>query len=212
MKKPVIILGAYELGKVALDILQKNGLVVYGFLDDDQALQGQAINHVPVLGSTTEEQYLDLIGDQCDVFIAIAQQAKRQHLATMLREQRQVVPINAIHPSAIIAESATFGCGNLVNASVNIGTDTTLGSYCVLHTQATIEHDAVVKDFVQVGAGGIVGAGVILNERVFVGAGAIVVAGVEIGAAASVGAGSVVLANVKSGKAVLGNPAMLIKR
>lgn len=169
MKKPVIILGAHELGKVALDILQKNGLVVYGFLDDDQALQGQAINHVPVLGSTTEEQYLDLIGEQCDVFIAIAQQAKRQHLATMLREQRQVVPINAIHPSAMIAGSATFGCGNLVNASVNVGADTTLGSYCMLHTQATIEHDAVVNDFVQVGAGGIVGAGVILNARVFVG-------------------------------------------
>jgi|688.fasta_scaffold274260_1 sugar O-acyltransferase (sialic acid O-acetyltransferase NeuD family) len=211
MGKPIIILGAHELGKIALDILQQNGLIVYGFLDDDHTLQGKAVNHVPILGNTTEEQYLDLIGKQCDVFIAMEQQAKRQHLATILREQRKVVPINAIHPSAIIAESVTLGCGNLVNASVNIGADTTLGSYCILNTQATIECNTVIKDFVQVGVGGIVGAGVTLTERVFIGAGAIVVAGVEIGTAASIGAGSVVLANVKSGQAVLGNPATPFK-
>ncbi len=211
MGKPVIILGAQGLGKVALDILQKTGLIVYGFLDDDHALQGQAINHVPILGNTTEEQYLDLIGKRCDVFIAVEQQARRQHLATMLHKQKQVVPINAIHPSAIIAESATLGCGNLVSASVHVGADTTLGSYCILHTQATIEHDAVMKDFVQVGAGSVVGAGVTLNEHVFVGAGAIVVASVVIGAAARIGAGAVVLENVKSGQAVLGNPATPVK-
>jgi FlaA1/EpsC-like NDP-sugar epimerase len=134
MRKPVIILGAHSLGEVALDILQKNGIIVYGFLDDDQAPQGKAISHVPILGNTTEERYLDLIGEECDVFIAIAQQARHQHLATMLREQRKVVPINAIHPSAAIAASAAFGYGNLVNARVNLGADTALGNSCILHT------------------------------------------------------------------------------
>jgi len=211
MGKPVIILGACGLARVVLDILQKNDVIVYGFLDDDQALQGQVINDVPVLGNTTEEQYLDLIGEQCDVFIAVEQQAQQQRLATMLHEQKQVVPINAIQPSAIIAASAAVGYGNLVNTSVSLGTNAALGSYCMLHTRATIEHDVVIKDFVQVGAGSVVGAGVTLNERVFVGAGATIIAGVEIGAAASIGAGAVVLANVKAGEAVLGNPARPVR-
>ena len=41
MERPVIILGAHGLGRVALDILQQNGSVVYGFLDDDPTLQGK---------------------------------------------------------------------------------------------------------------------------------------------------------------------------
>ncbi len=207
MEKPVIILGACGLGRVGLDIFQKNDVIVYGFLDDDQALQGQAINDVPVLGNTTEERYLDLIGERCNVFIAIEQQVQRQRLVAMLHEQNQVVPINAIHPSSIIAASAVLGHGNLVNASVSLGANATLGSHCILHTRATIEHNTVIKDFVQVGAGSVVGAGATLNEHVFVGAGATIVAGVDIGVAASIGTGAVVLANVKAGEVVLGNPA-----
>lgn len=211
MEKPVIILGAHGLGKVALEILQQNGIVVYGFLDDDQALQGKEINHVPVLGNTTEERYLDLIGEKCTPFVAVEQQGKSQQIMAMLKEQNQAVTVNAIHSSAVIAASATLGHGNLVNAHASIDVNATLGSHCILHTQVAVEHGAVIKDSVQIGAGSVIGANATLNECVFVGAGATIIAGVEIGANASIGAGSVVLANVKPGKAVLGNPAKPVK-
>ena len=207
MEKPVIILGVQGLGSIALDIFQKNNIVVYGFLDDDQELWGKTINHVPVLGSITAEEYFDLVGEQCAVFVATEQQTKQQHLLAMLYEQKKVVPINAIHPSSIIATSASFGYGNLMNVGVSLGANVMLGSHCILHTHATIEHNAMIKDFVQVGAGSVVGAGVKLNERVFVGAGATIVAGVEIGTSASIGAGAVVLDDIKAGEVVLGNPA-----
>mmetsp|Transcript_26964 Transcript_26964/g.62644 ORF Transcript_26964/g.62644 Transcript_26964/m.62644 type:complete len:246 (-) Transcript_26964:62-799(-) len=212
MHKPVIILGACDLGSIALDILQQNDIVVYGFLDDNSILQGKVINDVPVLGSTEEEQYFNLIGEKCDVCMAIEKRTKQQRLATLLREQKQVVPINAIHPSVIMATSVTLGYGNLVNVGGSIGPNVTLGNHCVLHTHVTIEHGALIKDFVQVGAGSVVGASVKLNEQVFVGAGVTIVAGAEIGAAASIGAGSVVLSNVKPGETVLGNPAKAVKR
>ena len=212
MGNPVIILGAYGLGRVVLEILQKNNVVVYGFLDDDQALRGQIINGVPVLGNTAEEQYLDLIGEQCDVFIAVEQQAKQQRLVTMLHRHKKTMPINAIHPSATIATSAVLGYGNLINTGVSLGAGVALDSHCTLHTRVAIEHDAVIKEFVQMGAGSIVGAGAQLNKCVFVGAGATIVAGVVVGEAASIGAGAVVLANVKAGATVLGNPATPIER
>ncbi|MEM9416892.1 MAG: NeuD/PglB/VioB family sugar acetyltransferase [Bacteroidota bacterium] len=207
MKKPVIIFGAHEMGRVALDILQQNDVVVYGFLDDDEALQGQEINHVPVLGNTTAESYWELLGKDCEAFIALANQKKQATLLAMLKEKKQLVPINAIHISAIVEESAMFGHGNLMNANVVLGTNATLGNSCTLHTQVAVEHGAVIKDFVQVGAGSVIGPNVTLHEEVFVGAGATIVAGVEIGAEASIGAGAVVLENVKPGEAVLGNPA-----
>ena len=211
MDKQVIILGACGLGKVALEIFQRNNIIVYGFLDDDQKLWGEEISHVPVLGSTTETKYLGLIGKDCGAFVAIAHQSRRQRLVATLHEKQEVILTNAIHPTAILATSAAFGYGNLIDAGVSLSASTTLGSHCILHTRATIEHDTVIKDFVQVGAGSVVGAGAMLHERVFVGAGATIVAGVEIGAGASIGAGAVVLANIKSGETVLGNPAKPIK-
>lgn len=211
MKKPVIIFGAQGLGKVSLDIFQQNGVVVYGFLDDDEALHGQEINHLPVLGSTTDEQYLALLGNDCEAFIAVPHRKKEEGLIDMLKEQKQLVPINAIHPSAIVEESAVFGYGNLINANVVLGTNAVLSNNCILQAQVVVEHEAVIKDFVQIGAGSIIGANATLNEGVFVGAGATIVGGIEIGKGASIGTGAVVLANVKAGETVLGNPAAPIK-
>lgn len=212
MGDPVIILGAHSLGRVVLEIFQKSNVVVYGFLDDDQALRGQIIDGVPVLGNTAEEQYLDLIGEQCDVFVAMEQQAKRQRLVAMLHKRRKTIPVNAIHPSAIIATSAVLGHGNLIDTSVSLGAGASVDSHCILHTRVTVEHDAVIKKFVQIGAGSIIGAGTQLDNGVFVGAGATIVAGVIVGEAARIGAGAVVLTNVKAGATVLGNPAVPTER
>lgn len=202
-----MILGAQELGKVALEIFQQNGRTVYGFLDEDETLWGTTIHHVPVLGSTSSARYLALIGEKCDVFVATTQRVQQQRLAQMLQVEKKVVPINGIHASAIIATSASLKHGNLVNMHVNIGADAIIGHHCILHTKVIVEHNGVIKDFVQVGAGSIIGAGVTLGEQVFVGAGATIVAGVTVGPGARIGAGSVVLADVKSATTVFGNPA-----
>ncbi|XWN35179.1 MAG: acetyltransferase [Roseivirga sp.] len=211
MSKPVIIFGAQGLGKVALEILQQNEVVVYGFLDDTPAFLGKEVNHVPVLGTTTDKTYLVLLGEHCEACVAVEPPSRQQRLVAMLREQRQVVPINAIHPAATVASSAVLGHGNLINAGVRLSADTTVGSHCLLHTQAVVEHGAVVKDFVQLGPGSIVGAETQIDEQVFVGAGATILAGIKIGVGASIGVGAVVLADVEPGATVLGNPAAPIK-
>ena len=99
MENPIMILGAQELGRVALEIFQQNGCTVYGFLDEDETLWGTTIHHVPVLGSTSTARYLALIGEKCDVFVATTQRVQQQRLAKMLQVQKKVVPINAIHAS-----------------------------------------------------------------------------------------------------------------
>lgn len=209
MEKPIIIFGAQGLGKVALDILQQNDIIVYGLLDDEPTLHRTEINHVPILGSTDDEQYWSLLGAECGACVAL-EHASRKQLIAKLQAQKQLMPINVLHPSVILAESTALGHGNLVSAGAVIGPDATIGHHCQIHARAILEHDAHLGDNVQIGAGSIVGAGAHLGNDVFVGAGATIVASVTIGKEARIGAGAVVLANVAARATVLGNPAQPI--
>ncbi len=193
---------------MALDILQKNNLVVYGLLDEDPALHGTEVSFVPVLGSPDDDQYWQLIGDQCEVCVATTQPSRKQLIAKL---KAQAMPINAIHPAAILAEAASLGYGNLLGAGVSLGADAHIGHHCIVHARATIEHDAYVGDWTQIGAGSTIGAGVQLSSDVFVGAGATIVGGVTVGKGARIGAGAVVLANVAADATVLGNPAQPVR-
>lgn len=54
MSKEVIIIGASGHGKVIADIIQLNGNIVKGFLDDNEKIQGKSIVGFPVLGKTED--------------------------------------------------------------------------------------------------------------------------------------------------------------
>ena len=207
MEKPIIILGTNTLARTALAIFQKNGVLVYGLLAEDTVLQHQEINHVPILGTLADEQYLELLGTDCQAFVALNSDASQQQWIATLREQKQLTPVNAIHPSAILADCVGIGHGNLINVGASLAPGVTLGNHCIVQTHAILEHEAVIKDFVQVGAGSIIGTQAVIEDHAFIGIGATLIAGIQVGSGASIGAGSVVMQDVKPGTRVLGNPA-----
>ncbi|MBC7920690.1 MAG: NeuD/PglB/VioB family sugar acetyltransferase [Ferruginibacter sp.] len=207
MENPVMILGASALGMVALDTFQSNGVIVYGFLDDDPKLHKTEIGGVTVLGSTDDEGYTKLIGKKCEAFVAVDDPKYRKSLVEMLNEERHVMPVNAIHATAVVSATATFGHGNLIGPGVVINTKARVGSHVLLHAKALVDYGAEVGDFVQVGAGSIIGAGSRIEDGAFIGAGAVVVAGITVGKNARVGAGSVVIEAVAARATVFGNPA-----
>lgn len=210
MDNPVIIFGAGGLGKAALEIFQSNQVVVYCFLDDDEKLHGQEINNITILGSTDDDGFLKLIGKKCEAFVAVDETKYRQSLVKMLNERRHVMPVNAVHKTAVISEEAAIGHGNFINAGVIIGNNAKVGSHCILHSGAIIDYEAELDDFVQVGSGSIINPGVKVGKNAFIGSGATIVAGVEIGKNARIGAGSVVIGSVKDGETVFGNPAKAV--
>ena len=207
MDNPVIILGANGLGACVLDILQENEVVVYGFLDDDKARHGQEIHHIPILGKTTDDGYLKLIGRKCEAFIAHDDNVVHKDLVEMLLKRRKKMPINAIHPQAYIASTASLGHGNLLQANTVINSQAQLGNHCIINTGTMIDYEASVGDFVQIGAGSIINAQVTIEEGAFIGTGATIVAGVRIGKNARIGAGSVVIQHVEEESTMFGNPA-----
>lgn len=207
MENPVLIFGAGNLGLTALDLFQRNNVVVYGFLDDNKELHGKEFGDVSVLGETDDDGFLKLIGQKCEAFVAISDSRVRKRLIKMLNDRRKTQPVNAIHDTAIVSEIATIGHGNLVAARSVINPFAEVGQHCIIQSGAVIESQAKVGDYVQIGTGSVINSGVIVEEGAFIGSGATIVAGVTIGKNARVGAGSVVIENVEAGKTVFGNPA-----
>jgi len=206
MENPVIILGANFLGRAAKDVFEANGNVVYGFLDDNKSLHGKEIDDITVLGSTDDDGYLKVIGKKCEVFVAADEIKLRKNLVQMLQEERHVQPVNAVHPSAVIAASASIGHGNFIGVSV-VEAGAEIGNHCIIHSKALIGVEVKISDYVQVGAGAVINPGVLVEDEVFIGSGVIIVAGLTIGKGARIGAGSVVIGPVKAGETVFGNPA-----
>lgn len=202
-----MIFGAGSLGLTALDLFQRNNVVVYGFLDDNKELHGKEFGDVSVLGETDDEGYLKLIGHKCEAFIALGDGRVRKRLVKLLNERRKVQPINAIHDTAILSKLATIGHGNLIAAGVVVNPFAEIGHHSIIQSGAVIESTAKLGDFVHIGTGSLVNSGAVLEEGVFVGSGVTIVPGVTIGKNARVGAGSVVIENIDANATVFGNPA-----
>ena len=212
MEQPVIIFGASGLGKLVLEILQSNEIVVYGFLDDDSDLHDTMIGEIPVLGSTDDQGFLKLIGKKCQAFVAQDNVKMKQGLVAMLNDKRKVMPINVIHREAYLSATSDLGHGNLVSAGVVINANTSLGHHNLLHANCTLDYDSSVGDFVEIGAGSTIGHGVTLKNGSFIGAGATIVAGITVGQNARIGAGSVVIGDVEDNETVFGVPAEAVNQ
>lgn len=212
MDKPVIIFGSTGLAKAALEIFNSNGIVVYGFLDDDKKRHGVEINGVAVLGDTDDHGFLKLIGQKCEAFVATDDNKLRKRYVESLNDTRKVMPMNAIHQSATISDSCVIGHGNFINAGAVLSNDIKVGQHNVINSKVLIEQEAELANFIQIGAGSIINSGVKIEEGAFIGSGVTVVSGVTIGKNARIGAGSVVVGNVEQNQTVFGNPAVEIKK
>lgn len=211
MENPVIIFGANYLGRQAKEILERNGNVVYCFLDDNKKLHNTTIDDITVLGSTDDDGFLKLIGKKCEAFVAVDENKLRKSLVSMLQEVRHVQPVNVLAQSTSIPASVSIGHGNFVDQGVSFGVGSSLGNHCLVHAGSIIGMEVKVGDFVQVGAGSIINAGTEIEDEVFIGAGVTIVGGLTIGKGARIGAGSVVVGPVKAGETVFGNPAQKVK-
>ena len=211
MENPVIIFGANHLGRAAKEIFDTNGVVVYGFLDDDKKLHKTEIDEVTVLGDTDDDGFLKLIGKKCEAFVAADDNKLRKNLVKMIQEERHMQPVNAIHSKASVSTKAEIGHGNFIDYGTYLAPASKVANHCILHASVTIGVAASLGDFVQVGSGSNINPGVIIEDEAFIGSGVTIVSGVTIGKGARVGAGSVVIADVKNGDTVFGNPAKSVK-
>lgn len=207
MDKPVLIFGGKSLGKAAIDIFKSNDVLIFGILDEDKSLHGKEIEDIPILSGTEDKEYLKVIGEKCDVFLAYDDNTLKKSLVKTLLKENKTMPVNAIHTSSSIAGTAHIHHGNLINSKASIGAFSEIGNHCIINSGAIIDYETKIEDYVQIGTGAIIGSNVHIEESTFIGSGAIIVNGVKIGKNARVGAGSLVINDIEEDTTVFGNPA-----
>jgi sugar O-acyltransferase (sialic acid O-acetyltransferase NeuD family) len=210
MQNPVLIFGAGSLALTALDIFQRNGVVVYGLLDDNKTFHGREFDAISVLGDTDDDNFLNLIGTNCEACIAIGNLQVHRRLVRLLHERRKVQPVNAIHDRATLSALASIGHGNLIAAGAIINPYATIGQHCIIQSGAVVESQASLGDFVHVGTGSWINSNVTIADGAFIGTGVTIIPGISIGQNARIGAGSVVVQPVEANTTVFGNPAQAV--
>jgi sugar O-acyltransferase (sialic acid O-acetyltransferase NeuD family) len=120
--------------------------------------------------------------------------------------------LTLIHPTAIVAASASIGEGSVL-CPYSIASDaTTLGRFTLLNYHASLGHDASTGDFSVLAPYATLGGGARIAADVFMGLHTSVAPGKSVGASSKVSANSACLADVPAGSLVFGVPGRVTRR
>ncbi len=166
MNTKVIIFGAGGHSRVIADIIRLSGDIVAGFLDDNVRGEG-------VLGKTGDAHKFS----DCQFVVGIGNNSVRERL---MQENPGLTWYTAIHPSAVVAQSAKIGEGAVIAANAVVGVDCHIGRGVIINTCATIDHDGFAGDFSHLAQGVHTGGAVNIGKGVWIGVGTSVVNGIKI--------------------------------
>ena len=196
-------MGPHITPRIALEVARASGRAVAGYLDTgnnadppDPAL--------PRLGDLSRLDDPDFVRTH-DLFVTAADPLRRDIAALIASRGARMATL--VHPSAIIANSASVGEGGLISAACVVGIDAVIGRCCTLHSACTVDHDDVLEDWVTIAPGAHLAGWVRCGESVYIGIGVAMIGRIQIGEKAVVGAGSVVIRDVPPATTVAGNPA-----
>lgn len=200
MAKEVVIIGYSGHSYVVIDVLKAMGKAVAAYCEKEEKKQNPF--NLQYVGD--ENNAIDSLSD-ADYFIAIGDNFTRKAIYQNLSAKIQL-PINAIHPSAIIASHVEMGTGVLMAANATVNPLAKIGNGAICNTGCIIEHDCELCDFCHIAPGAVLCGDVKIGECSFIGANAVVKQGVKIGNNVIVGSGTVVLNDIQDEKKVAGNP------
>ena len=151
------------------------------------------------------------------VIVSIGNCATRRKVVEQIAEALHATPFDAavfgtaVHPSAIVSETAHIGVGSVVMQGAIIQTCTQIGRHCIVNTGAKIDHECVIGDYVNVDSGVILCNNVTVGDDTWIGAGSTIIQGIHIGNHVVINAGSVVVQDVPDGCTAYSNPCRIRK-
>jgi len=207
MPDKAIIIGGGAFGRELLSWARahKDGAPAFdivGYVDDAGDLMApHGGNRLGYLGSIERLEAAD-----ASLLIAIGEPATKRRITQQL-EMRGARFATLIHPSAVVADTATLAPGVVIGPHAYVGTEARLDRLVCVNSLSGIGHDAVLGAFCTISSQVDITGGVQLGEEVFVGSGARILPKVRVGATARIGAGSIVVRTVKEGQSLFGAPA-----
>jgi len=199
----VTVIGAGGHAKVVAATLLYAGRRIDAFYDDDQSLWGTSNFAGSVRGPIAQLENRP----HGDAILAIGDNAARRLLShkLLLRWTR------AVHPDAIVHETAELAVGVHICAGAIVQPDSQIGAHSIINTGSTVDHDTVLGKWVHVAPGVHLAGNVVLEDGVFMGIGSSAAPGVVIGKDTIVGAGAVVVDNLPPNCVAVGVPARVLK-
>ena len=209
---PTAIWGASGHALVVADILEMTGShEIVGFIDDmNPDRRDSPHGGSRVLGGREVLLRLREEGTTA-VALGFGNCAARLRVADYL-EQEGFTLTTAIHPSAIVARSASIGAGTVVVAGAIVNPGATVGRAVILNTQSSVDHQCEVGNGAHLSPGARLAGRVRIGTATWIGIGAVVLDGVVVGAHSIVGAGAVVNKNLPDRVVAYGVPARIRKK
>jgi acetyltransferase EpsM len=198
----ILLYGASGHAKVICEILEAQGRIPYGLIDDNplvtSLLDYPVYNTLQQAAVQTDDEFI----------ISIGSNRVRKIVAHKLSEVKFT---HAIHPAAVISPRSSIGRGTVVMANVTVNVHSNIGEHVILNTNCSIDHDCVVEDFVHISPNVALAGNVQVGEGTQIGIGASIKQNIRIGKWVMVGAGAVIIRDVPDYAVVVGNPGRIIK-
>lgn len=208
VSKRLIIVGFSGFGKEVYWLAHRLGITVFGFLDDNPAVQGLTYRGSPVLGAVDNwVNYPD-----CSFVIAVGNPRIRKKIHEKISMSGMPQFATLIDPSVVVnSEFVTIGQGSIICAGTILTVDIVVGAHVIINLNCTIGHDVVIRDFVTVAPLVAVSGNVNLSDCCEVGTGASIRQGVTMAQGSMLGMGGVLTKNVSENTVFFGNPAKAFK-
>ena len=214
VERELVVVGAGGFGRETVEAvraLNDTGARwrLAGYLDDDFARHGTAIDGVSVIGGMEELHKMP------DVSIVVCtgrpdNYVSRPRIVEMLNlPQERYATI--IHPSASVSSTSQAGPGTVLLAHTVLTASVTVGSHVAIMPHVILTHDDVIEDFATIASGACLGGNVHVGRCAYVGAGVLVREERSIGSGALVGMGAVVTRDIPPHEVWAGVPARYIR-
>lgn len=197
----ILIVGAGGFGREVLlwacEAWPDHAAKIAGFISADPALPVP----LPILGDPAT--FVPAPGDGLLLAIGIPRVRRRVAEALLARDARF---LTLVHPTAIVAPSATIGPGSIL-CPYSISSDAArLGRFTLMNYHSSLGHDASTGDFAVLSPYATLGGGASIADDVFLGLHASVGPGKSIGPRSKVSANSAALTDAPADSLVFGVP------
>lgn len=211
MTRPLVVFGCSGHGKVVADAALAAGIRVLGFGDDDPKWRDEVILGLRVLAIGFDAAAAICAAQSADLVLAIGDNRTRA-LVFEKAVARGLRMATVVHPSAVVASSASLGAGTVVFARAVINPDCRVGDDVIVNTSASLDHDNVIGTHAHISPGAALGGTVSVGEGTHIGIGVSVRNNVTIGAWSIVGAGAAVVGDLPDDVVAYGVPARVARR
>lgn len=190
------LFGARGHAKVIIDILRAENIEINGLVDDNSEIN--ELCGYPVFHNRS---------GLFPIIVSVGKNSVRKKIVHQLKGEFG----RAIHPSAIVSDTAVILEGTVVMQGAIIQTETKIGAHCIINTGASIDHECTIEDYVHISPHATLCGNVTIGEGTWIGAGSTIIQGIKIGNWCIIGAGTVVTKDIPDNVVAYGSPCKIVE-